>query len=128
MRREDGFTLLEVLVALAILALALSAIYQAFAGGLQNETTGRRYAGATILAESRLAGIGAEYQAQTGHWTGTTQDGYRWSVEMRPMAHAVRPVDSHLPQLLEVEVRVLWDQGAQTREVRLKSLRLGGDP
>src|SRR3546814_7122506 len=69
-RPADGFTLLEVLVALAILSLSLAAIYQAFGIGLRNDAQTHRYWAATILAESRLALIGTEVAADVGRWTG----------------------------------------------------------
>src|SRR3546814_7488057 len=83
-RPADGFTLLEVLVALAILSLSLAAIYQAFGIGLRNDAQTHRYWAATILAESRLALIGTEVAADVGRWTGETPDGSRWAVEVGP--------------------------------------------
>ncbi|WP_119459640.1 prepilin-type N-terminal cleavage/methylation domain-containing protein [Rhodospirillaceae bacterium SYSU D60014] len=126
---EAGFTLLEVLVALAILALSLAAVYETLSGGLRNEAVSRRYLAATILAEGRLAGVGAERPVQTGHWTGETPDGFRWTIDIGPPSGSrAAPMILQLPRLLEVEVRVQWDQGDRTRMVRLSSLRIGDPP
>jgi general secretion pathway protein I len=123
-RRQGGFTLIEVLAALAILGLSLSAIYQAFIGGMRNEASGRRHAAATMLAESRLAQVAAEYPVQIGHWSGQTPDGYQWSLRMRPAEDEALVSESRPLHLIEVEVRVTWQHQERQREVRLTSLRL----
>lgn len=122
--RAAGFTLIEVLVALAILGLALAAIYETFAHGLRNDSVGRRYIAATVLAEGRLAALGTERGIRPGRWGGETPDGYRWAVAVRPTVEAGAGPPGR-PRLYEVEVRVLWDQAGRSREVRLTSLRLG---
>ena len=126
---EAGFTLIEVLVALAILALSLAAVYETLSGGLRNEAVSRRALAATSLAEGRLAEVGAERPAQTGHWAGKTPEGFRWTVDIRPPgADPATPMNLQPPRLLEVEVRVHWNQGARVRTVRLSSLRIGEAP
>lgn len=52
---RDGFTLLEALVALVILATAVSSALGAFGGGLRTAAAVHAHAGAVRLAESRLS-------------------------------------------------------------------------
>lgn len=55
-----GFTLLEILVALTLLALAMGIIMQIFSRGVNGADLADRYAKAAMLAESRLASVGIE--------------------------------------------------------------------
>jgi general secretion pathway protein I len=53
--RPRGFTLLEVMVALAVLALALTATSDVVGGALRNHVRARQVEVATMLARGRLA-------------------------------------------------------------------------
>ena len=53
--RQSGFSLLEMLVAISILALALGSLYQAASGATRNIRTSERYAYGVELARSLLS-------------------------------------------------------------------------
>jgi len=59
-KRQRGFTLIEIIVALAILAVALGALFQAFSTGLRATTVTDRQAAAVMLAQSLLDRIGQD--------------------------------------------------------------------
>jgi type II secretory pathway pseudopilin PulG len=74
---ESGFTLLEVLVAFAVLVVMIVPLLQVFGGGLGSTETARAYATAALLARSKLAEVGAEEALEEGETTGTFE-GYQW--------------------------------------------------
>jgi general secretion pathway protein I len=107
-----GFTLVEVIVAFAILALLLPPLFQAISGGLRTTDRTRDQIIAVLLAESALASAGTDGGLRTGITEGTFGDGFLWRVAVRPFddhsgaalaAPAVRPY--------EVTVTVSWDEG-----------------
>jgi general secretion pathway protein I len=63
-RRDRAFTLLEVMVALAVLALALSAASDVVGGALRNHVRARQLEVATMLARGRLAEAEARYEEE----------------------------------------------------------------
>ena len=78
-RRDAGFTLLEVLIAFAVLAVMLVPILQVFGGGLGLTQTARGYAEGALLARSKLAEVSGSKDLQEGDTSGDFEDrGYRW--------------------------------------------------
>lgn len=61
-RPGRGFTLLEVMVALAILAMALVAAFDVVGGALRNHERTRHLELATMLARAKLADVEARYE------------------------------------------------------------------
>ena len=122
-RRQRGFTLLEVLIAFIIAALALAALLQGSAGGLQNARIAAHYEEAIARARSRLAALTAERQG--GEQSGDDGGGFRWRQRVAPAGDtllagpgAARPV------LLDVSVAVSWRLDGRAREVVLRTQRL----
>ena len=55
-----GFSLLEILVAFVIMALALGVLMRVFSGPLNSTAVADHYAEARLNAESKLASIGVQ--------------------------------------------------------------------
>jgi general secretion pathway protein I len=82
--RVRGYTLIEVLVAMVILALTLTIIFRIFAGGLRKIETATDYTRAAMVAESILAGTGSTDKLVAGETSGRLLDKYRWSRSVTP--------------------------------------------
>lgn len=122
-RSVQGFTLIEVLVALAILGVSLAAIYEAFGTGLRNERQTRFYEEAVALAEARLAQVGTELPAAVGRWSGE-EAGFRWTLRLQPAVDEPLTYEPSLVRLLEVTVEVEWLDRSRRKTIALHSLRL----
>lgn len=84
-RSQQGFTLLEVIVAVVIAALCLGALSQVFATGVRAAGTSSEYMRAMTLAQSLLAGVGVEKATSDGSESGTSSDGrLTWTVTIAP--------------------------------------------
>jgi general secretion pathway protein I len=150
--RQRGFTLLEVLVAFAILALSLGVLIHIFSTGLDNLALGGQYSRAILLAQSRLAALGVEEPLAAGGSSGEFGDGYRWHVTVTPYnlpaptgadseGIGVQPglsgslfrgglgglapgLGGASVQAYNVAVEVMWEEGGHARSVTLRSLKL----
>ncbi len=123
---EAGFTLLEILVAFAILAVALTAVLQAFGGGL--ESVRRADAAALSLAKARslLERVGTELAIAPGVLSGGEEEA-GWSVSI---ARSKSPLDrvkgfGRRYALYEVTVTVTAPGAAP---VSLATVRLAPEP
>jgi general secretion pathway protein I len=119
-RRSGGFTLLEVIVAFAILSLSLGVIYQVFGQGLKAADQAEKFTLATLRAQSLLAEVGITSPLAVGSSSGVTADGYRWQIET--MEYRAAFDDEITPHSYQIGVSVGWGTGEQ--EVKLTSIRL----
>ena len=121
---ERGFTLIEVIVAFAIVALALSALFQIFSTGLRGSVVTENYNMAVLLADSKLAGIGIEEPLEAGDQSGTFDNGFRWETNVRPYDDGGSTFTPGAIQAFEVTVTVEWGGVVRERTVSLVTLRL----
>ena len=123
--RQSGYTLIEVLVAFMILALALTVLLRIFSGGLRNVSVSSDYAVATLIAESRLAAAGIDVPLTPGETSGTEGERFEWTVSVQDYQpwpgyrSAAKGVDAY-----HVTVTVEWPNGNNTRRVGLSTIRL----
>jgi len=121
---EAGFTLVEVIVALAILALGLSVLLESISGSLRRTATAARMAEAGALAQSLLAEVGTDRAIKPEDTSGEFPNGYRWHLKMQPYGEANEreewPVGAY-----QISTEVEWEEGASRRSYALTTLRLG---
>lgn len=130
-----GFTILEVLVAFVVLALALGALLQVFSGGLREAQLADEYARASQVAQSRLALVTAAEKIEEGSSAGT-DDGFAWQVAVTPYDERVESPEGDPSRdynlrvrLLKVESVVAWSAAdGRDRRVRLATLLMAGKP
>jgi general secretion pathway protein I len=118
-----GFTLIEILVALAILALTFGFAFQAFSGGFEWLDRNRRNADAVLLAQSMLTRVGHDVALEERIITGRTPDGLSWRIEATPYGDTADMPPGRLIGY-RVEVRIGWIERDQERQLRLTTLRL----
>jgi general secretion pathway protein I len=127
--RGGGFTLLEVVVALAIAGLGLVGLFQAGSTGLVTADTAARTEEAVERAQSHLAAIGRDAALNAGQFTDDDGGGYRWRLSVRPVESRQMPGtdggSATSTTLYAVEVEISWRDAGHKRSVVLRTLRLG---
>lgn len=120
--RTRGFTLLEILVALTILAVALGAILQSLSSGLRSLGAAEAHAMALMHARSQLAKVGSLIPLEPGEETGAASE-FEWTVSVSrfelPEGRLVAD-----PALVpyQLDVSVTWPRGGR---VELTTIRVG---
>ena len=87
-RREAGFTLVEAVVAFAIVTIILAALYEAIAGAWRGYARTQIREQALALARAHLEVIGIEELLQPGERTGTYATGLAWRLTVEPVGTA----------------------------------------
>lgn len=117
-RREAGLSLLELLVAMAIMALSLGMLYQATGGAVRGVEDTERYQRAQMLAQSLLRSRDA---VPAGGWAEQGEGyGFRWTVSSAPYATGV--TSDRVPVLHRVAVQVDWVDRRGARRIALDTL------
>jgi len=123
-RSEAGFTLVEVIVALAILSAGLSVLLGMISGGFLRTSSAERMMEAGSLTQSLMAEIGTEFPVKADERAGEFAAGYRWHLKMQPYGSGNGTEEGPVG-LYEISTEVQWEEGTETRFLQLKTLRLG---
>lgn len=119
---QAGFAVMEALVATLIVLAALGMLYQVIGSGSRNAARTAQMRDALMLAQSRLASVGADIPLRPGRWSGQ-EDGLVWQVELTP-----QPGPPGLGQALLVTAHAGGQSGGRisghAADVTLRSLRL----
>jgi prepilin-type N-terminal cleavage/methylation domain-containing protein len=126
--RASGFTLIEVIIALAIAGLGLGVLMAAAGTGLGQSNFADQYIEATRRAQSHLAGLGVLTPLRPGTQSGDDGGGYSWQVRTSQAAMHAGAAPGAAAQnplgLYTVEVTLTWHSGMGTRSVTLRTQRL----
>ena len=116
---SGGFTLLEVMVALAIISVALVSLLTLANRSITTHARLQRLTQATLLAQQKMAST--EVDARFGRLERNRQEGgfpepysaYRWRLDF---------ADTPLPSIKAVTVTVVWGEEKNNESVDLTSL------
>jgi general secretion pathway protein I len=123
-RSQDGFTLIEIIVALAILSLSLGFLLNSISTSIRRVDQAGRIAEAGSLAQSLLARVGPELPLTQGETTGDFGNGFRWHLTIE--GYCDRAAGLQLPVgAYRVSVEILWNDGVGVQSVVLRTLRVG---
>ncbi|KOR45801.1 general secretion pathway protein GspI [Xanthomonas oryzae] len=137
MKRQRGYTLIEVIVAFALLALALSLLLGSLSGAARQVRAADESTRATLHAQSLLAVQGIEKPLEPEQQQGTFENGhFRWSLDVRPYDEPRRtpqaPISPGAHRLLQLTLVVRWgeqpNQMLQWRTLRLVAANAQGNP
>lgn len=130
--RNTGFSLLEILVAFAILMLTLSAIFKVYSTAARSLAISNEYAEAIRIAESILAKSGRSDALQPGQDTGVVKEEYQWIRIVHPTQWQLQQVtqpagnirrNQRRANLMEVEVVIRWRSGGKIRSIDLHTIK-----
>jgi general secretion pathway protein I len=133
-RTARGFTLLEVMMAFVILAIAMGAIVAMLSRGLGQVSRSENASEAALYAQSMLDTLGVLEPLQTGQRQGEFGGGrYRYTLVVEPTQDPSPRVPTPVPvdpvqtanaaKLFRIEMTVSWEKGGPGQRLRFSLLR-----
>jgi type II secretion system protein I len=117
-----GFTLLEVLVAMAILGIAITIILQLFTTNLNAISASEDYIFAATTATAKMREILSDEKLTEGSLSELTADGYRIDISV---TDALKERTENLQvQLLEITLTIHWTKGPKERSLTMRTLKV----
>ncbi len=114
-----GFTLLEVVIALAIFAAGIFAVLDLFSGSLRLSEGARDVSAAQVYASQRMEEALLAPKSAPGVQGGEFGEKYRWETRT-----TFEPQEEDSPyQEVRIEVVIRWNDGPQERSVDLTARR-----
>jgi general secretion pathway protein I len=129
MRRQRGFTLVEIVVAFVLLSLVLATSYQLFSTGMARAVDLDDYSRALEIAQTQIAQASIGDQFEAGETSGESEDErFRWVMTIGRGDDSPDPsqrvYSSFSP--IRIGVRVAWKSGAGVdKQLELATLVVG---
>jgi prepilin-type N-terminal cleavage/methylation domain-containing protein len=118
----NGFTLLEVLVAIAILGVAVVLVLQLFSAGIRAITVSEEYVTAVERAEAKMREVLDEEKLEERAWSEAMEDGCSADVAI---SETLKERTGSLPvKVLEIGLTFHWTNGTKTRSISLMTMKV----
>ncbi len=124
--RQQGFTLLEILVAFVVFVMAFAVVMEVITGAARNTVKSSRHTQIALLAQSKMDELGILEPIEEGSSSGRFADGTQWQLTITPFDApysndtqlAAPPVD-----LFRVDLQLSWRDGDKRRSANFTTLR-----
>jgi general secretion pathway protein I len=128
---QRGFTLLEVLVATTILAIAITGVLSALSTSMRNASSLTDHDRSAMLARRKMDEILADrklpkFVTLEGDWDPSMTNGRRsgWSARIQPW-EMLPDAGPGAPMLERIELQVWWEQAGRRKAFSLEGFRRG---
>ena len=126
LRNDKGFSLLEVIVALLIMAGGFLAVVNLLSGSVRSVDLSSQYLKAVTLANSKMNELEIEnfyVDDKSGRFK--NEENYRWDLFIEPYDSRLNDESSGI-QLQKILLKIFWDDNGKRRNLELATVRLDG--
>ncbi|MDX1460096.1 MAG: type II secretion system protein [Xanthomonadales bacterium] len=128
-KAQQGFTLLEVLLAFAIFAISFAVVLEVLGDSMRSTVRAQNDSEAALLAQSVMDMVGTELPLVEGVISGESPGGYQWDLSVS--AWQPEPGQERLLEISElsgtvmfwVDLEVRWGEGTRSRAVQFSTVK-----
>jgi general secretion pathway protein I len=124
--KNRGFTLIEIVVAMAILGVGLIAIIELFSGGLRLGRTSEEYTKAVGLARMKMEEFALRDHLEEGNEGGDFDRDFRWQVGVKKvdLLPAEKFAEFRPPvEFYQIKVDIIWRSGSRERSAGIETYK-----
>lgn len=128
-RANNGFTLLEVLLAFVVFALSFTTVLEILSGSMRNTVRAREYTEAALIAQSVMDQLGLELLIEEGaSYSGESGD-YQWELNVGPYTDVAENTSSielgELTgiELLQIDLVISWGEPPRDKSNSFSTVR-----
>jgi general secretion pathway protein I len=128
-RQARGFSLLEVIAAVMLLAIAFGALMEVAGGSIRLSQQASDYTQAALWARSALDTRFVLEPLQPGVTQGKFDNRYRWRLQVTPWAvpNTTPPATPYAFRMYKLDLDVTWGSAPFERTARFSTLRMGSN-
>jgi general secretion pathway protein I len=115
--KDEGFTLLEIMVAVALIGIALTIIVQLFSSNLRAISVSKDYVHAVVKAEERMRELLEDEDLSVGHFSEQTDDGYKIDIYVSKLQE--ERSENLQVELMQIDLTVSWMAGIKEKKIDL---------
>lgn len=123
---QRGFSLLEVIAAIMLLAIAFTALMKVAGASISLTHNAAEHSGAAMRARSLLDSAFVGGPITPGSSSGKFDQQYRWQLNVTPWNQSDNAAPETSLHLYQLDLDVLWGPLAHPRSAHFRTLRLGG--
>ena len=124
--RQRGFSLLEVIAAIMLLAIAFGALMKVAGASVSLTRNAAEHSEAAMYARSLLDSAFVGEPVRPGSSSGRFNPQYRWQLDVTPWNQAGAAAADASLRLYQLDLAVSWGPAAHPRSAHFRTLRLGG--
>lgn len=126
MQAQAGFSLLEVIAAIMLLAIAFTALMKVAGASAQLTHNAAVHSEAALWARSKLDSVFVEQPVKLGSSSGQFNSQFRWRLDVTPWTQAGTPQPNAPMHLYQLDLEVMWGSLAHPQSAHFRTLRLTG--
>jgi len=124
-RPQRGFSLLEVIAAIMLLAIAFTALMKVAGASINLSHNAAEHSEAAMWARSLLDGAFVGEPVKPGSHSGRFNPQYRWQLDVTPWSAGGPAAPGATLQLYQLDLAVSWGPLGHPRTAHFRTLRLG---
>ena len=125
-RSQRGFSLLEMIAAMMLLAIAFAALMKVAGASISLTQNAAGYTEAALWARGLLDSAFVGEPVKPGNSTGQFNKIYRWQLAVTPWLDAGNVPPASPMHLYQLDLDVRWGPPSRPRSAHFRTLRLGG--